>query len=239
MAIIVLQHDAANRPGRLGVTFRDHAFRLDVRRLYEGDAVPADFDGVEGVIALGGAPNVGDDTPWMQAELECLRAAHERQLPVVGVCLGAQMIAKALGGEVAPLDKPAAGFQTVAITPLGQIEPILAGMPWKSRQLCLNAQGVKTLPQGAQLLATSEACKVMAFKVGMRTYAFQHHIEADKDIMNDLLAGASKMLGDAGVTPSEVRAQGELHYANFARSADRLCLNLATYLIPARTRVGV
>jgi len=125
MAIIVFQHDDRNAAGRLGLTLRDHGFKLDIRRLHRGDAVPPDFDEVEGVLSLGGKPNVDDPRdmhPWMDAELAFLREAHARALPVVGICLGHQLIAAALGGEVAKADKPEAGFVRVRLTPPAHIQ---------------------------------------------------------------------------------------------------------------------
>ncbi|NER02933.1 MAG: hypothetical protein F6K17_10010 [Okeania sp. SIO3C4] len=92
MAIIIFQHDDINRPGRLGMTLRDHGFKLDIRRLDQGDKVPADLDDVEAVITLGGRANVDDSFAWLDEERAYLKAAHERSLPVIGICLGCQLI---------------------------------------------------------------------------------------------------------------------------------------------------
>ncbi len=103
MAIVVFQHADECRPGRLGLTLRDHGFRLDIRRVDRGDAIPPDFDNIDGVVSLGGPQYVTDSHAWIQRELDFLAKAHERGLPVVGICLGAQLIGKALGGEVGPM----------------------------------------------------------------------------------------------------------------------------------------
>lgn len=237
MAIIVFQHGESLGPGRLGVVLRDHGFRLDIRRLdlpaeQGGKPVPPDFDNVEAVISLGGAQNVGEDHPWMNAQLDYLRRAHEREIPVVGICLGAQLIAAALGGKVGPMDKPEWGFHNISILPPGQTETILAGIAWNSPQFCAHCQEVKDPPTDATILASSEACKVQAFRVGLRTYGFQYHFECDRAMIEDLARRDHAGCHAVGLDESRLAVQLDEHYTEFARLSDRLCTNIATYLFP-------
>lgn len=241
MSIIVFQHSATCPPGRLGMTLRDHGFQLDVRRLDLTGApgVPVDFDNVHGVVSLGGEPNVGDQLPWMAAEMAFLREAHARQLPVIGVCLGAQLIATALGGKVEPMERPEIGFSRVALNPTAQVETIFAGIAWDSPQLSSHAQEVKQLPPGAVLLASSKQCKVQAFRAGLRTYAFQYHFECDRPAVDAYFKGAAgTALERAGSTPGELLVQADQSYATYARLADRLCVNIALYAFPMRHRMS-
>lgn len=244
MAIIVFQHFAAGAPGRIGVTFRDHAIKLDIRRLdlpksVRNPHIPPDFDNVDGVISLGGPQNVGDPLPWMDAEMEFIRQAHMRQLPVVGVCLGAQLIATALGGKVAPLPRPEWGFPVVSQLPVANTDTILAGIPWHTRQFQAHAWGVQELPPGATLLQTSEACKVQSFRAGIRTYAFQYHFECDREMVTTYASGSGAELGAAGLDAASLAAQADEHYPRFATLADRLCVNIVSYLFPSLQRIAV
>ena len=232
MAIIVFQHDDRGRPGRLGVTLRDHAFRLDVRKLHRGDPVPADFDDVEAVVSLGGKPNLADGHSWMQREAEFLRGAHERSLPVVGVCLGCQLVAHALGGSVDRMEIPEVGFTDVSLLTPAHTDTIMGGVAWKSPQFQAHRYEVTELPAGAVHLARSEKCQHQAFRVGMRTYAFQYHIEVDRKMIDEHLKDARTDLHASGVTTDEFARDAEKKYEMFARLADRLCVNIATYLIP-------
>ncbi|HBS28072.1 MAG TPA: GMP synthase [Phycisphaerales bacterium] len=239
MAIIVFQHSDSNRPGRLGLTLRDQAFRLDVRRLDKGDPVPGDYDGVDGVIALGGPQNVGGKEHWLQKEIEYLRGAHERALPVVGVCLGHQLLGAALGAEVGPMEKPESGMSPVDLTVAGQTDTVLAGIAWRSHQFQSHGYEVKSVPPDGVLLATSARCKVQCFRAGLRTYGFQYHFEADRSMIGEIAGAERDICARAGTNAEEISRQCDRHYESFARLGDRLCLNIATYLIPrVATMVG-
>ena len=233
MAIIVFQHSSRCRPGRLGATLRDHGFTLDIRRLDEGDPIPPDFDNVEGVVALGGPQNVGEGHAWMEREAEYLREAHERDLPVIGICLGAQMIASALGGEVGPMQGAGEiGFTDVELSPIAHTDTIMAGIAWRSPQFQKHKFEITSLPDGATCLASSSACKVQAFRTGMRTYGFQYHFEADMDMIREFTEESVGDLHAAGLTTDEFKAQCDEKYEMFARLSDRLSVNLATFLWP-------
>lgn len=231
MPIIVFQHFDMGRPGRLGLTLRDHGFSLDIRRLDQGDTAPADYDDVEGVISLGGPQNVADGLPWIAAEMDYLRGAHARALPVVGICLGHQLIAAALGGKVAPAARAELGPCEVNLTAAGQTDPILAGIPWRTMQFQSHAQEVTEPPPGSAVLASSSACRIQAMRVGMRTYSFQYHFELDRETCNEYMARESAAdLAACGTSMDDYRVRMDRCYELFARSADRLCVNLATFL---------
>ncbi|MEA5557637.1 type 1 glutamine amidotransferase [Nodularia spumigena] len=234
MAIIVFQHSERGGPGRLGATLRDHGFKLDIRRLdLDGaGALPPDLDNVHGIISLGGPQNVGESHEWMPGEMALLKQAHERQLPVIGICLGAQVIAATLGGEVGPMEKPELGMPIVSLNPAGQIETMLAGIPWDCPQFSTHGYEVKKLPPGAQVFGGSKQCKVQVFRAGIRTYGFQYHPECDMEMIKAFAAADGAFLERAGMTAQDVLLSAERHYEMYARAADRLAVNLAAYLFP-------
>jgi GMP synthase-like glutamine amidotransferase len=239
--IIVFQHGDLEGPGRLGATLRDHGFRLDIRRPDRDGvgAVPPDLDNVHGVISLGGAMNVGDAAPWLAREMEFLAAAHERSLPVIGVCLGAQMLAAALGGKVEKMARPEWGLAPVSLTVPGQTETMLAGIPWEVHQFHAHGREVTELPPEAVLLASSAGCKVQAYRCGLRSFGFQYHFECDRPAIEGYARRDGEMLARAETSVEAVTRQLDGHYAMFARAGDRLCVNVAMYAFPFDRLVAV
>ncbi len=241
MAIIVLQHGVDGGPGRLGVVLRDHGYKLDVRRadLPVGGGnlgVPRDLDGVRGIVIMGGEQNVTDIAryPWMGDEVALVRKAHAAMVPVVGICLGAQLIAHALGGTVGPKETAECGFAMMDVTIPGQTETMMAGVPWKSPQLFFCGQEVKTTPAGATVLATTRTLKVAAYKVGLRTYGFLCHFEHDRAAAE---GSAAYVCSTGGGPRMDMGAQMAEHYETFARVSERMCENIAAYLLPESRRL--
>lgn len=234
--ILVFQHDETQGTGRLGATLRDHGFQLDIRQVNPADprdSVPTDLDGVHGVISLGGTHSALDNTPSLDAERALLKAAHERALPVVGICLGHQLLAQALGGTVSKAAAPELGFTTATI-PAGppQTETINAGIAWSSPQFQYHFDEVSEAPPGAMVLWNSQACKVQAYRVGHRSFGFQGHPEYDRSQVERMFSLHTAAFEAAGITEAELKNQLNEHYEMFARLADRLCLNLAAYAFP-------
>lgn len=234
--ILVLQHGNVG-PVRLGATLRDHGFRLDIRNIAKPDnpdALPPNLDDHQGVISLGGPQNVSDaDTPaWMEAELELIKEAHQRDLPLVGICLGHQLIARALGGTVERLDTAEWGFTKVSLAVPGQTESMLGGMPWDTMQFQSHRDHVAEAPAGAAILGSSAGCKNQIMKIGHRTLGFQFHFEADMDTITYFRDTDAELMEMAGYDPARYAADLEANYARFAQVAERLCVNMATYLFP-------
>lgn len=238
MPIVVFQHWDAGAPLRLGRTLRDHGHKLDIRRLDLGEPVPPDLDGIRGLIVMGGHQNVGDE-PWMNAEMDFIRKCHNAELPVFGICLGHQLIASALGGEVGEMDQPEFGFEDVSIGVPGQTDTILAGIPWKTRWFQAHGCEVTKAPPGAQVLAGNDACKVQIMRAGVRTVSCQFHFEADVSCIEELTRRCPDQVEGANKNVAAIVEETEAHYHRFATVADRLCVNLATHAFPFASLTAV
>lgn len=241
MALLVFQHYPLEKPAHLGDVLRDLGHRLRVVRLHDGGQLPPDLDDVDGIVSLGGPMNVDEQTqhPWLAGEMNLIRQAHEAQLPVVGVCLGAQLIAVALGGEVKPMATPEVGYHPVTLAFPGTTDPMMSGIPWNCTQFHLHGQEVTKLPPGATPLAASKVSKNQAFRVGMTTYGFQYHFEWTPEQIDQVLDISGPVLQQAGVTAAQVREQGANHLETYRHFGDRLSQNLATLLFPLDKRLGV
>src|SRR5436190_12505859 len=97
---------------------------------------------------------------------------------------------------------------------------------------------VKALPPDSAVLAASPACKVQAFRAGVRTYCFQYHFECDAATIKQYADASGDSLAKAGLSAGDLSAQTERHYEMFSRLADRLCVNLATYLFPLARKMS-
>lgn len=232
MPIVIFEHHPHETSAELGATLLRHNHRLRVVKLHAGAAVPPDLDDVDGIISMGGPMNVEDagQHPWMEPELAYLKRAHAAGVPIVGVCLGAQLIAAALGGEVQAMAAPEIGWHAIKLAFPGTIDPILQGIAWDTMQFHVHGQEVTKLPPEGVPLAGSKACKMQAFKVGLSTYAFQFHFEWQRDTLQKILDLDPWVRQHADV--AAIAAQTPEHYDGYRRRGDRLCENIANLLMP-------
>jgi GMP synthase (glutamine-hydrolysing) len=237
MSLLVFQHHEHEPPAALGEILRNHGHRPRVVKLFAGEPLPPDLDALDGIVSMGGPmnPDQADKHPWSPGEMALLKQGHDAGLPVVGVCLGAQLIAAALGGKVAAMAQPEVGWGNVKLAFPGTMETLYQGIPWDTVQFHLHGQEVTQLPGGATPLASSKLCKTQAFKVGLRTYGFQYHFEYTK---KDILAAArDEMARAAGLAADALATQTEQHYDGYRRLGNRLCETMALMLFPIDRRM--
>ncbi len=234
MAVVVIQHSPSTGAQRLGAVLRDYGHRLRVISLHEHHDLPADLDDVDGVVTTGGPQSALDDHEWIEAERGFLREADAAALPVVGICLGSQILATALGGVVGPVAGGIElGWHDVTLTPVGAEDPVHAGIAWTSAQFHWHRQQVTTQPPGARVLACSQRCPIQAWASGLRTYGFQYHPEIDRSTVQTWAREDPRDLEDAGVTLEQLQTQTDEHYPAFERLSRRLFESIALLLIPA------
>jgi GMP synthase-like glutamine amidotransferase len=175
---VVLQHVPHEGPGALAPAIRETGADLQLVRIDEGDAVPSPsrVGALAGLVVLGGPMGVHDDLPWLEAERALLRVAVEEGRPVLGVCLGAQQLAAALGADVVTGPEPECGVGEVHLTPAALSDPVFAPAP--TPLPCVHWHGdTFSLPEGGVRLAGNEAYENQAFRVGGCAYGLQFHIE--------------------------------------------------------------
>jgi len=181
----VIQHLAAEGPGLIAAVARDHGFTLDVRRMDRGDPVPA-ADALHGLVVLGGTMGAYEVAayPHLAAEQRLLAEACARRIPVLAVCLGAQILAAALGARVFKGPATEIGFGDVSLTPDGLRDPIL-GPSGPTFPVFHWHDDTFDLPPGATHLAATAAYHRQAFCFGGRAYGLQFHVELDRDLAHD------------------------------------------------------
>ncbi len=191
MQAIVLQHTATEGPERVAAALAARGVTLDVRPLFAGAPVPVDAAPDELVVVMGGPMGVGDAGdprwPFLSQEITLLRKLVARDAPVLGICLGAQLLAAGAGARVYPNVRPGPDGRPVPAREVGwghvdllaPGEPVLAGLPPKP--LVLHWHGdTFDLPAGAVHLASTAVCPNQAFRLGRRQLAFQFHCELEE-----------------------------------------------------------
>lgn len=238
MAMLVLQHSDTANAGRLTAMLRDGGHRLRVLDVHRGDALPPDLDDVDGIISCGGYPSANDNSlPWLSREMELLQEAHQAEIPVLGLCLGCQILARALGGEVADLDSGIElGWHPVQLTHAGMNDPVHAGVGWSTVMFHWHREQVVKLPQGANALAKSARTAVQSWSLGLRTYAFQYHPEVVPEDIARWSEESPDDLSEAGMTAEELLLQAETHYAAFHRVSMRIFEQFALLVAPVDRR---
>ncbi len=238
MAIVILKHSSSTGALRLGATLRDYGHRLNTIHLHQGDTVPADLNDVDGVVACGGPQSASDSDGWIADELDYLRSAHDAGVPIIGFCFGSQLLARALGGEVGPMDGGIElGWHEVALTPTGREDILHAGIAWKSNQFHWHREQVTGLPPDARVISGSERCPNQVWALGLRTYGIQHHPEVYEQTIETWANEEPSDLDEAGITLGQLRVQNDQHYGEYQRLAERLFESVALFLMPADRRI--
>ncbi len=241
MPIIVLEHSSDPGSGSIGRALARHGLRVQPVRLAAGESVPGDLDDIDGVVSMGGRQSATDDRlPWIAAELSLLRDAHASGIPVLGVCLGAQLLARALGGRVDRMSTPSLGLPRIDLTPVGREDPMFRGLPWFGSWPSWHQDQVVERPPEGQRLAGSADCEIEAFSVGISSYGIQFHAEWSGA---DLAAQCEK--GDPGSMGSSadlaaLAATARDSTESIDRQSERIAENVASYLMPIeRVNQGV
>lgn len=207
---IVLRHTQAEGLGLLGNALRDFGVHHRVLDMPRGEQPPRDLRSVGGIIVLGGpqAMYEVEKLTWLKRELDLVERAVTAGRPVLGICLGAQMIAQAIGAKVYPGEKREVGWAPVTITDDGRDDPLLVGVPDELNVFHMHGDTYE-LPPDATNLFTSKSYEQQAFSWGETVYGFQFHLEFTDAIIARITSEteSQQYIMGAGVDPVQLNAE--------------------------------
>jgi GMP synthase (glutamine-hydrolysing) len=216
--ILVFQHVPHEPLGTLDPLLRAAGFRIRYVNFRRDPEQRPTLDRYAALIVLGGPMNADevDAHPNLATEVELIEEAIDRNLSVLGICLGAQLLAKALGGGVRAGAAREFGWQHVDLTEGGRSDPVLGTFDTRQRVFQWHEDGIE-LPPGVEHLAGSPACPVQAFRRGEHVYGLQFHLEVSAGLIERWLRVPDNRTlieePDSGICPASIRAQTSRYIA--------------------------
>lgn len=201
MVVLAFRHEPAEHLGWIGEALVSSGVAFDYVDLLHNPSAHVSLDGVAAMIFLGGSMSVNEDHAYLRRELGLIDQALAAGLPLLGICLGAQLLAKALGAEVYRNPVPELGWAPVWRTEAGHRDPLLCHLRDPETVLHWHEETFD-LPPGATWLAYSEACRHQAFRFGSNVYGFQFHLEATPEMVASWCEGCSGQAAPASVDPA-------------------------------------
>jgi GMP synthase (glutamine-hydrolysing) len=238
--VIVIQHVAMEGPGRIADLCAERGLSVEVREVFAADAVPKAVAQGELLVVMGGGMGVGDldddRYPFLRAEVALLQRALRDEQPILGVCLGSQLLAHAAGARVYPNVRHGPAGDETRVREVGwapvtflhrEREPALAGLGAEEIVLHWHGDTFDPPPHSVHL-ASTPLCAQQAYRIGTRAFGLQFHVEADAPLARRWAADDADFVraarGPDG--PALVIAETERLAASARAAGDRLLRNI-------------
>jgi GMP synthase-like glutamine amidotransferase len=231
LSVLVFQHEPDDGPGYLSDALIRHNATLDIVRL-DQNGVVTDPSSYDMLLVMGGAMNVyqEDKYPWLIEETQAIRQAVQAGKAVLGVCLGGQLLAKALGAQVHLGAATEIGLIPITLTEAGKSDPLFEGL--SQVEAVEWHDDTFDIPAGAVALARSEGCAHQAFRFGQHAYGLQFHPEVSPQMLSEWI----KAEGDSPTDRSSFQEAIEAKAAVLQTQADGLIDNFIRRCIPSLAR---
>lgn len=227
--LLVFQHVAAEPLGTLDPLIRRRGHRIRFANFDRQPDFQPNVDRYRGLIVLGGPMNVEDQSqrPHLRTELLAIERMLEQGKPVLGICLGAQLLAHVLGAPVRRHHQPEIGWYPLQTTAAGREDPVLSPLGDATPVFQWHRYSFE-VPQGATHLARTDGCEQQAFRYGDNAYGFQFHLEMDERLIERWLANPAyrdELAELTGLEPGQaneaaIRERTREHIAGMQQQAD-------------------
>jgi GMP synthase (glutamine-hydrolysing) len=183
MRVLHIQNSPTDPAGPFVDALEARGFEVETLHPYDGQALPENLDGAAAVVAGGGLVDIHEagDYPWLAHEIQLVREGLVRGTPFMGLCLGAQVLTAAAGGEVYRTDPHEIGWFDVELLPEAAGDPLFDGLPSRLRTMQWHYYGCRLNGEGVELMRNPVA--LQALRVGDRAWGTQFHIEATRPVL--------------------------------------------------------
>lgn len=227
--LVALRHLAFENLGLLAPLLQAQGWRIHYYDLGVDELWKLDLSQVDLLAVLGGPIGAEEDEryPFLVEEIQLVRERLATRRPMLGICLGAQLIARALGTRVRSMGRKEIGYAPISLTPRGERSPLAA----IGEQPVLHWHGDQfDLPDGIESLATTPVCANQAFMVEQHTMAWQFHLEVEAARIEQWLIGHTAELAQAQISTQRLRDEAKLHSSALERALGRVVSQWLTAL---------
>ncbi|POO54683.1 glutamine amidotransferase [Agrobacterium rosae] len=213
--ILIVLHQERSTPGRVGQMLIEKGYRLDIRRPALGDELPVTLGAHKGAVIFGGPMSANDPEPFIKSEIDWLKVPLKEDKPFLGICLGAQMLSKHLGGKVQAHreGKVEIGWYPLKTTEKGR----LLMKHWPQMVYHFHREGFD-LPHGADLLASGETYPNQAFRYGHNAWGLQFHAELTRAMMHSWVVRGAERFGMPNAQVGSQHLEGRMMFDTPLRS---------------------
>ena len=214
--ILFISHHSEVELGIMEEFFINEQYNIEIAKPFDSLKLPINFNNYSGVIILGGAMNVEDKEkyPWIKDELLWLKNLKNSNIPTIGICLGAQLIVKAFGGNVGYHHK---NYVEIGYRDISQLKKNSVFGKFPEKVYHWHSQGVR-LPNIAKHLASNSTFHVQAFSIKDNIFGFQFHPEVNKKMILNWNLKSSHMLCEPGATTIDIQLKDHEKYSNSVKS---------------------
>lgn len=207
-SVWVLQHTPSETLGTIEDVLRGHLIGVNYIETYEGESVPGEMAGQAGLIVMGGPIGVYEHAkyPFLRDEMRLIESALKLGKPVLGVCLGSQLLAAVLGAEVKKGERKELGWHAVALSELAVEDPVFTGVRPEFWPFHWHGD-VFSLPKQAAGLASSRQTPHQAFRYGKNAYGILFHLEVTREQISQMLLDFADELHEAGGSATDITEQ--------------------------------
>lgn len=216
MRVLILQHAPSEGPGTLGTFLESRGVDLATCRVFDGEPIPEDPADAAAILSLGGPQTVvmGKEPEFFRAEANLLMKALRREVPVLGICLGAQILARVCGARVNLAPTVEIGWSRVTLTPEGLRDPLFRGVD-EAFDVFQWHGDTFDIPGGGVRIAEGEICRNQAFRAGRSAYGLQFHVEVTPEMIQDWFEAGGMDRPAPTRFRTEVERPARILYLNF------------------------